>query len=130
MKHSYTVLLVIMLAVIAISVFFPHSRYVEGFEDPIDSVEKGVVDAKDHVDGGHTKDHTEDHDEHDDDEPAGYDSTQHCPSYESEDKCPETVCAWKKSKDANTVDMDTLKAGNTVEDHDTTETFANWSTAY
>ena len=61
MKHSYTVLLAILLVVIAISVFFPRSQFVEGLD---------MEDLEDKVTGG-SGSSDDDDDDHDDDYDSG-----------------------------------------------------------
>lgn len=125
MKHSYTVLLAIMLAVIAISVFFPRSQFVEGLD--MDDSNKDVKEnMNDESDSEDDSDHEEDGTKKVD-EPQGADHTQQHATYKSEEDCPDTVCLWKNKQKDN---MDLVKAGNSVEDHDTTETFANWNPSW
>lgn len=139
MKHSYTVLLGIMLTVIAISVFFPHSQFVEGLD--MDDLEKGVNKVKENDDllkqtQDQENEEDDDVDQEEDDggdlgdrvgEMPGADNVQQQATYNTEDDCPDTVCLWKNKQKDN---MDLVKAGNTVEDHDTTETFANWNPSW
>lgn len=134
MKHSYTILLAILLIVIAISVFFPHSQFVEGLDmdDLEKKFDKDSGDAKDSEDNNN--DDVDDVDDVDDDhtgknidgEVMGNDTEKHCTTYTNDsDGSKMTMCQpfTNKQKD----NMDLVKAGNSIEDHDTTETFANWN---
>lgn len=130
MKHSYTVLLAILLVVIAISVFFPRSQFVEGLdmEDLEDKVTGGSGSSDDDDD-----DHDDDHDSGNseknvDSNVKGNDTEQHCTIYKSNDGSEARICIPFKNKQKD--NMDLVKAGNSVEDNDTTETFANWNPSW
>lgn len=136
MKHSYTVLLVIMLAVIAISVFFPRSQFVEGFDmDDVDS-EFDKVKGKINGNSGNDDDSGSDEDdsEHEDDgtkkidEPQAADHTQHCATYTSEDGNTARICTSFKNKHKD--NMDLVQAGNSDDTTKGTETFANWNPSW
>lgn len=124
MKHSYTVLLAIMLAVIAISVFFPRYQFVEGLD--IEDSKKSDDHNEEHEDDG-DEEEEEEMGKHVDSKVAASDSMPQHTVYKSEDDCPDNVCLWKNKQKDN---MDLVKAGNSVEDHDTTETFANWNPSW
>ena len=128
MKHSYTVLLVILLGVITISVLFPRSRFVEGFDmddldGDFDKIDSKITDDSDKI--GDKVDDNMDESSKKIDEIKGHDQTQNCATYTSEDGNTATICTPFKNKKKD--NMDLVKAGNSVEDHDTTETFANWN---
>lgn len=152
MKHSYTVLLTIMLVVIAISILFPHSKFVEGFDinnlendldNDIDKVKEKVSGNNDDSDSDNDDDQDNDqangqandqtNDQTDDgstkiNEVQGADPVQSCAVYTSEDGNTAKICTSFKNKQKD--NMDLVKTSNSVEDYDTTETFANWNPSW
>lgn len=134
MKHSYTVLLAIMLAVIAISVFFSRSQFVEGLDmddldNEFDKVKGKVSNTSEDNDNDDDESDLEDDGTKKIDEPQGADQTQHCATYTNDqDGSTARICTSFKNKQKD--NMDLVKAGNSVEDHDTTETFANWNPSW